>query len=433
MKIEEEIRGTYGAIKPLPGGEDRMWIAIDRALDGKAKDVQIRVQPRRQILRPVLVAAALLLLLAISFTVLRRLQLRPENGELLASEATPEAKPEPSPEHLREIRALELVNAQVNDSPVLTLSEEQTFLARAVLPEGCCVDHWEINGEKADAGERCFSLLFDSTGVKKVEAVLREERRVTCVNAYLQFLDESGEPAGWFYEDLSFEYNYTVPTTGEAHPGGSITACVTPLAPDGMELDHWLIDGERLEAENPPCAILLDGLDRSIRIEAVLRGSSGNAANGERLRLGNGGAPAAPVTPPKDDLPAGQSEPPKNLWQEIDYERDGVPFDPAAPARDGHLHQWTVDPSRSWESTCVVPGQTTRVCSVCGHTYSTALPCLAHSFEWAFFPDSIYVYDVCTVCGYQVRLDITIYDLGLEPRPTPQPTEPAEPSEPAEP
>lgn len=430
MKMEDKVRSVYEPMRPLPGGEDRMWTAIDRALDGKAKNVQIRVQPRRQILRPVLVAAALLLLLAVSFTVLRRLSLRPENGELLAAEATPEVTPEPSPERIRETRALELVNAQVNDSPILTLSEEQTLLARAVLPEGCCVDHWEINGKTSDAGERRFSLQFDSTGVKKVEAVLREERRVTCVNAYLQFLDESGEPAGWFYEDLSFEYAYTVPTTGETHPGGSITACVTPLSPEGMELDHWLIDGERLETEIPPCAILLDGLDRSIRIEAVLRENTGTAEAGERFSLGGGSAPALTAAPPKDDLPAGQSEPPSNLWQEIDYERDGVPFDPDAPARDGHLHQWVVDPSRSWNSTCTVPGKTTRVCSVCGHAYSTLLPCLAHSFEWAFFPDSIYVYDVCTVCGYQVRLDITIYDLGLEPRPTPQPTEPAEPAEP---
>ena len=43
MKIEKEIRDAYGPIKPLPGGEDRMWIAIDRALDGKAREVQIQI------------------------------------------------------------------------------------------------------------------------------------------------------------------------------------------------------------------------------------------------------------------------------------------------------------------------------------------------------------------------------------------------------
>ncbi len=66
MKIEEEIRGIYGPIKPLPGGEDRMWIAIDRALDGKAKDVQIQLRPHRVKLRPFLTAAAVIVLLLMS-------------------------------------------------------------------------------------------------------------------------------------------------------------------------------------------------------------------------------------------------------------------------------------------------------------------------------------------------------------------------------
>ena len=82
MKIEEEVRDVYGAIKPLPGGEDRMWIAIDRALDGKAKDVQIQLRPRRVKLRPFLTAAAVIVLLLMSLALLRSLRPRPENGEL---------------------------------------------------------------------------------------------------------------------------------------------------------------------------------------------------------------------------------------------------------------------------------------------------------------------------------------------------------------
>ena len=170
--------------------------------------------------------------------------------------------------------------------------------------------------------------------------------------------------------------------------------------------------------------ILMDGLDRSLTVEALLREKSGAAGKGGTLTLGSGGSPGELLNPPEDDRPAGLSGLPENLWLEIDYEQDGVPFDPDAPARDGHHHRWHVDPARSRDSTCAEAGQTTYVCGVCGRSYSSALPILDHSFEWAVFPDSIYVYDVCTQCGYRVRLDITIYDLGLAPRPTEEPAAP---------
>ena len=237
MKIEKEIRDAYGPIKPLPGGEDRMWIAIDRALDGKAKDVQIQLRPHRKSLRPFLTAAAVIALLLMSLALLRTLRPGQERAELLAATGTAFPDSESTPEKIREIRAVELVKAQVNGSELLSLSEEGEYLARAVLSEGFCVDHWELNGERAESPSRRFSLLFDSRGVKKVEAVLREERHVSCVNAYLQFLDEKGEPAGWMYRDLCFEYDYTVPTTGLPHPGGSVSAVILPIIPEGMELE----------------------------------------------------------------------------------------------------------------------------------------------------------------------------------------------------
>lgn len=424
MKIEKEIRDAYGPIKPLPGGEDRMWIAIDRALDGKAREVQIQLRPHRLKLRPFLTAAAVIVLLLTSFALLRDLYPGQGEKEPLSPQTTVVPALEPTPRQIRETRAIELVNARVDGSELLSLSEEGEFLARAVLAEGFCVDHWEINGESVEAPSRRFSLLFDSTGVKKVEAVLREERRVVCVNAYLQFPDENGDPAGWLYRDVCFEYDYSVPTTGLPHPGGSISAFVSPVIPEGMELEAWRIDGERVEAAPPAAGIRLDNLDRSLTIEALLREKTGAAGAEEILTLGAGGDPGAFPELPEDDRPAGRSDLPENTWLEIDYQQDGVPFDPAAPARDGHTHQWLVDPERSWASTCTAAGQTTKVCSLCGRSYRIALPVLEHSFEWAFFPDSIYVYDVCTVCGYRVQLDITIYDLGLEPRPTEEPTQP---------
>ena len=335
MKIEEEVRDVYGAIKPLPGGEDRMWIAIDRALDGKAKDVQIQLRPRRVKLRPFLTAAAVIVLLLMSLALLRSLRPRPENGGLSVSLATAAPETESTPRQIREIRAIELVNAQVDGSELLTVSEEGQYLARAVLRSGFCVDHWELNGEKVDSPSRRFSLFFDSTGVKKVEAVLREERRIICENAYLQFPDESGQPAGRMYRDLCFEYDYTVPTTGLPHPGGTITAFVLPVIPEGMELEAWLIDGQRVEAGEAAARILLDGLDRSVTIEALLREETGAAGAGESLTLGEGGGSGAFLEQPEDDRPAGWSSLPENTWLEIDYQQDGVPFDPSAPT-------WTV-------------------------------------------------------------------------------------------
>lgn len=397
-----------------------MWIAIDRALDGKAKDVQIRLRPRRVGLRPFLTAAAVIALLLLSLVLLRRLRPETEGRELLASQVTSAPDPEPTPEQIPEIRAIELVNAQVDGSELLSISREGQYLARAVLPTGFCVDHWELNGESVDSPSRRFSLQFESSGVKKVEAVLREERHISCVNAYLQFPDESGQPAGWMYRDVYFEYDYTVPTTGLQHPGGSISAVILPIVPEGMELEAWLLDGERVEADTPAASIQLDELDRSLAIEALLREKTGAAGKEDPLILGSG-SPGAFLNPPEDDRPAGRNDLPESIWLEIDYEQDGVPFDPAAPARDGHTHQWQVDPAHSWVSTCAAAGQTTYVCSVCGRAYSIAQPVLEHSFEWAFFPDSIYVYDVCTVCGYRVQLDLTIYDLGLAPRPSGEP------------
>ena len=86
MKIEKEIRDAYGPIKPLPGGEDRMWIAIDRALDGKAKDVQIQLRPHRKSLRPFLTAAAVIALLLMSLALLRTL--RPDTRLCVAAGLT---------------------------------------------------------------------------------------------------------------------------------------------------------------------------------------------------------------------------------------------------------------------------------------------------------------------------------------------------------
>ena len=123
MKIKEEIRSAYGSVKPLPGGEDRMWIAIDRALDGKAKDVQIQLRPHRKSLRPFLTAAAVIALLLMSLALLRTLRPGQERAELLAATGTAFPDSESTPEKIREIRARgTVVNSSKNRWGIAAMS-----------------------------------------------------------------------------------------------------------------------------------------------------------------------------------------------------------------------------------------------------------------------------------------------------------------------
>ena len=407
MTMEQAVKSAYGAAEPLPEAEERMWKGIDERLGGKAGQIQIGVRRRRR--TPwkgfALAAVAVLALLAVSFAVLQRMN--EVTGEPIPAEEpeamptpTPTPEPTPTPPLIPELRMIELVNAQVNDSGIFSLAEEGNFLARAVLPEGQCVDHWEVNGQPVDAGERRCSLKFESEGVQKIEAVLREERRVTCVNCYLQFLDADGKPSGWMYEELSFEYDYTLPTTGESHPGGSITAYITPLDPDAEELDYWIIDGER--SPLPAEGIRLAELDRSVHIEAVMKHTRIKQECSAALVLGEGIAPGRAPRRPEDDRPAGQETAPENGAAEVDYWRDGVPFDPEAPARDGHSHDWVLDRSRSWEASCAMSGQNMWVCSICSREYAQYLPSPEHQFHEMRFSNDNWVYDVCSVCGLRV-------------------------------
>ncbi len=268
-----------------------------------------------------------------------------------------------------EDREIRLINAQVEGESSLTVAGEGRYLARAVLPEGMAVDHWLINGEPVDAGGRRFSLEFNSEGVNTVEAVLREELTVRCgMNVYLQFLNEDGN-VGWMkYEKVCFENEYVVPTTGETHEGGSITAMVLPIIPPFMQLEYWLIDGERLSEDVLSEGILLLDLDRSITIDAVVREGWWQPPTNKITQLQGEGAGSVPR--PADDFPAGPSEERGNSeWTFIDDTRDGVPFDPHVPASDGHEHRWSLQYHYlNWDT-----GETGNlyICDICGRSFKT--------------------------------------------------------------
>ena len=290
-----------------------------------------------------------------------------------AMEPIPAATPVPEEEvetaYRSDMREIRLINARVDGMSSLRIAEEGRFLARAVLPEGMAVDHWLLNGEPTDAGDRRFSLEFDSEGVDTVEAVLREEFTVRCgENAYLQFLDENGEAAGVKYDSVGFEYDYTLPLTGESHPGGSITIMALPVIPLVWELDYWLIDGEKVEAEEAAKGILLEEMDHSVTIDAVLKNGWHIIPDGETLVM-KGGGDAAHVGPP-DDLPADLGTAPGNSpWENTDIFKEGVPFDPTLPAPDGHIHQWEYEKALLIDDELGRRGADMYICTVCRWEY----------------------------------------------------------------
>ena len=110
-------------------------------------------------------------------------------------------------------------------------------------------------------------------------------------------------------------------------------------------------------------------------------------------------APSAAPTPTADleDRPANRDAAPENVWVEIDYERDGVPFDPSAPARDGHSHVWIVDTVNSYHSTCLERGKFVHVCSVCGRKYLTWEETSGHHYVYETAPQGHRL--VCADCG----------------------------------
>ena len=404
MTMEHAVRSVYGSMKPLPGAEERMWQAIDDKLKGKGNQTQIKLRPRRSGRPLLLAAAAILALVLVTAAVIRQMPQDLPADELPADqtvEPTPETAEDPVV--IPQVRQILLVNARVDGKEILELTEEGRYLARALLPEGYTVDHWEINEEPVDAGNRLYSLEFDSEGVWKVEAVLREELRVKCVNAYLQFLDEDGNPAGWMYEDVCFEYDYTVPTTGELHPGGTITARVLPIDPEDEEPYYWLINGEKYwngDGGTPPREVRLENLDHSVQIELVYRHGYGHRELSEPIVQGEGGEPAPLLQRPEDDVPENVRPAPEETWREVDYLRDGIPIDPEAPGRDGHTHDWVLDRGKSWESTCTSPGRHYYECSICAWRYSAWLPMKAHQYERITKYGMLF--DRCVICGHEV-------------------------------
>ena len=173
-------------------------------------------------------------------------------------------------EALASQNTLQAINATVDGQNVLEFSGEASFTASAVLAEGQFVDHWLLNGQlQENTSEDTFTFTVNSDAV--VQAVLREEKKVTTINAELRFLDEKGNPAGDPTTEVVFEEDYTNPVTGETCEGGKISAEIKAVIPAGKIVDYWLINGVQYYLGTGVSAFVVEGLDETTTYEVVLK------------------------------------------------------------------------------------------------------------------------------------------------------------------
>ena len=295
-----------------------------------------------------------------------------------------------------------LTNANVDGATRLEVSQEGTFLAKAVLPDReTAVDYWTIDGQRVDAGNRSYSLEFDSEGVSVVNAVLRERKNVTCTGAYLQFLDENGNPAGPMYQKVYFEDNYVIPHSGEEHPGGIINCYIGAKVPAGKSVDYWIINGTAVQFDGNVTGFTLYGLDRPLHVEVVFKDGDGTSGHDLIFTFDPN-----PNTNPKDpdDNPYG--------WEWDDEDDGWVPYtDPDTPGYDptpggtptgnenGHTHNWVYDPEHSWLATCEQDGRNTFKCTGCDEIYYQDVPG-GHQYHWVSDGVGAGTHtQVCSRCG----------------------------------
>lgn len=144
------------------------------------------------------------------------------------------------------------------------------LVATAVIPEGMAVDYWELNGEPYyEDMEDTF--LFTAQGNTAVDAKLRPERKVTAINAEMQFLDAKGKPKGDAFTEFVFEEDYENPVTKEAMPGGWITVYVEAVVPKGYAVDYWLINDVPYYYNRTVTSFTVHDLNEATVYEVVLR------------------------------------------------------------------------------------------------------------------------------------------------------------------
>ena len=275
---------------------------------------------------------------------------------------------------------ISLIHATVDGARMLEPESEGRFTARAMLDESSVVDHWEINGETVE-GETAEALSFESEGVFTVEAVLRGKKTLNCVNCYFQFLNGNAEAEGSRYSTVVFEDAYLVPTTGEAHPGGTLSGQITAFVPSGKAIDYWIINGAVCLLDPQPQSFSVIGIDRDTHYEAVLRDKTAQPSDRSELL-----AHADPTSPGPED---GLDVPPFLIFEPDEQSDAG-----GSPGADDHEHEWILE--YQIPGTCYAAGVRHFSCKLCGTSWED-YPMGEHSWVWEHDTWGHWMH--CTGCG----------------------------------
>ena len=162
------------------------------------------------------------------------------------------------------------INATVNGKASITINQDTELTAMAALEEGQIVEGWKVNGvlQEGAAGD---ALVFTAKGNTVVEAIVRQEKKLTAINATIQFLDAKGKAAGDTLTEFVFEKDYTNPVTKETVPGGKISAQIKAKVPSGKVVDYWLINGVPYYYNSIVSSFIVEDLDETTVYEVVLK------------------------------------------------------------------------------------------------------------------------------------------------------------------
>lgn len=162
------------------------------------------------------------------------------------------------------------IQSTINGESSAQFSGTAELTAKASIAEGQIVDHWEINGvAQPDSAADTFSFTAESSGT--VAAYMRQEKKITTINAEMRFLDADKKASGDPLTEFVFENDYTNPVTGETVEGGKISAEIKAVIPNGKIIDYWLINGVPYYYNGDVSSFIVEDLDEATTYELILK------------------------------------------------------------------------------------------------------------------------------------------------------------------
>ena len=173
-------------------------------------------------------------------------------------------------EALTAVESFYAIRATIDGESSVEFSGNTEFTAKAEIPEGQLVDHWELNGEiQPDSASDTFTFTAEDSGT--VAAYMRSEKKLTTINAELRFLDADKKAAGDPLTEFVFENDYANPVTNENCEGGKISAEIKAVVPYGKIIDYWLINGVPYHFGKDISSFIVEDLDETTTYEVVLK------------------------------------------------------------------------------------------------------------------------------------------------------------------